>query len=185
MEFVHLCKTASAKRFHRQPTPHANLCLNHPSVYGGLLRPPRFVEELILPCDSIPVVKALSRMLPQLFRPDPAMSGSNQGIIIGQDFILLTHRDIPPQQLPHPPTTPNTPQHRGLSRTPLDKCFPDIVPRYWGQGEETRRSRTQVQGGLFATPAEGCKVELYHTREHSGRCQLRSRSRWPGLNRIV
>lgn len=104
LEFVHLCRTTSTKRFHRQPTPHANLCLNHPSVYGGLLHPPRFVEELILPCDSIPVVKALSRMLPQLFRPDPAMSGSNQGIIIGQDFILLTHRDIPPQQLPHPPT---------------------------------------------------------------------------------
>lgn len=36
-------------------------------------------------------------MLPQLSRPDPTISGTNGGIIIGQDFIPLTHHDIPLQ----------------------------------------------------------------------------------------
>ena len=57
----------------------------------------RSTEELILLCDSIPVAGKLSRMLPQLSRPDPTMSGTNGGIIIGQDFILLPHHDIPLQ----------------------------------------------------------------------------------------
>lgn len=48
-------------------------------------------------CDSISVAETLSRMLPQLSRPDPTMSGTNRGIIIGQDFILLPHHDIPLQ----------------------------------------------------------------------------------------
>lgn len=44
----------------------------------------------------MPVTESLSRMLPQLSRPDPTISGTNEGIIIGQDFIPLTHHDIPP-----------------------------------------------------------------------------------------
>lgn len=48
-------------------------------------------------CDSISVAETLSRMLPQLSRPDPTMSGTNRGIIIGQDFIPLPHHDIPAQ----------------------------------------------------------------------------------------
>lgn len=55
------------------------------------------MEELILFCDSIPAAKRLSRMLPQLSRLDPTISGTNKGIIIGQDFIHLTHHDIPLQ----------------------------------------------------------------------------------------
>lgn len=66
----------------------------NPSINGDRSR---FTEELILLCDSIPAAETLSRMLPQLSRPDPTMSGTNRGIIIGQDFILLTHHDIPPQ----------------------------------------------------------------------------------------
>lgn len=57
----------------------------------------RSTEKLILLCDSIHVAEKLSRMLPQLSRPDPTMSGTNGGIIIGQDFIPLTHHDIPLQ----------------------------------------------------------------------------------------
>lgn len=95
--FVLSCKTISAKHIPWQPALQGNSCLNHPFVYNSILHPPWFIEELILLWDSIPVVEALSRMLAQLFRPDPAMSGTNRGIIIGQDFILLTHHDIPPQ----------------------------------------------------------------------------------------
>lgn len=69
----------------------------------------RFIELNFLR-DSIPIVEAPSRMLPQLFWPDPAMSGTNRGIIIGQDFILLTHRDIPRQ----PQTLHSTADCQGL-----------------------------------------------------------------------
>lgn len=57
----------------------------------------RSTKKLILLCDSIHVAEKLSRMLPQLSRPDPTMSGTNGGIIIGQDFIPLSHQDIPLQ----------------------------------------------------------------------------------------
>ncbi|MEQ2212398.1 hypothetical protein XENOCAPTIV_030214, partial [Xenoophorus captivus] len=56
----------------------------------------RSTKELILLCDSMPVTESLSRMLPQLSRPDPTISGTNERIIIGQTFIPLTHHDIPP-----------------------------------------------------------------------------------------
>lgn len=64
--------------------------LAHPSIKIG-----PSTKELILLCDNIPVAERLSRMLPQLSRPDPSILGTNKGIIIGQDFIPVTHHDIP------------------------------------------------------------------------------------------
>lgn len=118
-------------------------------------------------------------MLPQLFRPDPTMSGTNRGIIIGQDFILLTHHDIPPQ----PRTLYSTADCQGL------QCINVFQISSWATGVKARRPdgglRMRVQGGLFVTPPASCKLGLYHTRKHSSCCQLRSWGRWPGLYRIV
>lgn len=150
--------------------------LNHRSAYDSLLLPPRFREGLILLRDSIPVVEALSRMLPQLFRPDPAMSGTSRGIIIGQDFILLTHHDIPAQ----PPTLRSTPDCQGrrcVNAFQISRCATGV--------KATRPDERRVQGGPPLTPPRRCKPGLYRTRVRSGCCQLRSGSRWPGPCCIV
>ena len=76
-------------------------------------------------------------MLPQLSRPDPTMSGTNGGIIIGQDFIPLTHHDIPLQS-----------EHYAVLRTVKDsskwmlsRYLPELL---MGQGEESRQWSTSV-----------------------------------------
>lgn len=107
----------------------------HPSITP---RRGRSTEELILQRDSIDVAESLSRMLPQLSKPDPTVSGTNGGIIIGQGFIALTHHDIPLQS-----------EHYAALRTVKDSDAEWMLSRYppvW----RGLRSRMSPDSGLRA-----------------------------------
>lgn len=72
-------------------------------------------------------------MLPQLSKPDPAVSGTNGGIIIGQDFIPLTHHDIPLQS-EHYAALRTVKDSGGMNAFQIPSCATGVGerrPRQW------------------------------------------------------
>lgn len=95
-------------------------------------------------------------MLPQLSRPDPTMSGTNGGIIIGQDFIPLTHHDIPLQSEHY--TVLRT--VKDSSKWMLSRYLPELLV---GQGEQSRRwSMNVTLTWTRCFVVESCKQGIYH-----------------------